>query len=219
MMRRSLLTLLVAAAVPVSVSHAAAPPRTVTGRFTPVDSCAGLTGAPAFRAALARAVRQRDAAGFAALTTPDVRLDFGDGAGRAELRRRLQGADGRKLWRELDSILTLGCAVQGGNLVMPAIFAHDFGEVDAFDVMIVTGAAVPLRAAPNARARVLRLLSWVAVTPVTADDFERPFRQVRLANGPSGYVETARLRSPLDYRIVASRRGRAWKIDAFVAGD
>ena len=196
-----------AAALPVS-----------TGRFAPLDTCNRLSGAAAFRAALASAVRRRDGAALAALASPTIRLDFGDGAGTAELRRRLAGAEGRKLWRELDRILLLGCAVQAGNLVMPSVFAHDFGETDPFDVMLVTGARVPLLARPSATARPLRLLSWIMVSPVSADDFEKPFRRVRLGSR-TGYVETAKLRSALDYRLVVSRTRGAWKIDAFVAGD
>lgn len=189
-----------------------------TGRFAPLETCNRLPGAPAFRAALASAVRRRDGAALAALASPTIRLDFGEGAGTAELRRRLAGAEGRKLWRELDRILPLGCAVQGGNLVMPSVFAHDFGDTDPFDVMLVTSAKVPLLVRPSATARPLRLLSWIMVSPVSAEDFEQPFRRVRLG-AQTGYVETAKLRSALDYRLVVSRSRGAWKIDAFVAGD
>ena len=196
-----------AAALPVSA-----------GRFAPLETCNRLPGAAAFRAALASAVRRRDGAALAALASPTIRLDFGEGGGTTELRRRLTGAEGRKLWRELDRILPLGCTVQAGNLVMPSVFAHDFGDTDPFDVMLVTGARVPLLARPNAAARPLRLLSWIMVSPVSADDFEKPFRRVRVG-ARTGYVETAKLRSALDYRLVVSRARGAWKIDAFVAGD
>jgi hypothetical protein len=189
-----------------------------TGRFAPLETCNRLPGAAAFRAILDSAVRRRDGAALAALASPTIRLDFGEGAGTTELRRRLAGAEGRKLWRELDRILPLGCAVQGGNLVMPSVFAHDFGDTDPFDVMLVTAARVPLLARPNAAARPLRLLSWIMVSPVSADDFEKPFRRVRVGT-QTGYVETAKLRSALDYRLVVSRTRGAWKIDAFVAGD
>jgi hypothetical protein len=37
--------------------------------------------------------------------------------------------------------------------------------------------------------------------------------------GQTGYIEAAKLRSALDYRLLASRTGGALKIDAFVAGD
>lgn len=198
-------------------AQAAAVPVT-TGRFTPVETCNRLPGAAAFRASLASAVRRRDANALVALASPQIRLDFGEGSGTAELRRRLAGAEGRKLWRELDRILPLGCAAQQGNLAIPGIFARDFGDLDPFDVMVATGARVPLLVAPGARARALRLLSWVVVKPLSGDDFEKAYRRVQLGR-QTGYVEAAKLRSPLDYRIVVGRTRGAWKIDAFLAGD
>ena len=84
--------------------------------------------------------------------------------------------------------------------------------------MIVAGARVPLLAAPRADARPLRLLSWTVVEPLLPDDFEQPFRKVR-SGGVEGYVATARLRSPIDYRLIAGRHAGRWQIDAFLAGD
>jgi hypothetical protein len=206
------------AALLVAAPASAAAPPVTTGQFTPLQMCDRLPGAAAFRAALTSAVRRRDAVALTALASPTIRLDFGDGAGSVELSRRLGAAEGAKLWRELDRILPLGCAVQRGNLAMPSLFAHDFGDTDPFDVLLVTGVRVPLRARPSARARPLRLLSWTMVTPIGGDDSAKPFRRVRLGR-QKGYVEAAKLRSPVDYRLMVSRTRGAWKIDAFVAGD
>lgn len=196
-----------AAAVPIS-----------TGRFAPIETCSRLPGVTAFRAALASAVRRRDANALAVLASPQVKVDFGGSSGTAELRRRLMGADGRRLWRELDRILPLGCAAQQGNLAIPGLFARDFGDQDPFEIMVVTGARVPLLAAPRSRARALRLLSWVAVRPLSGDDFQKPYRRVQFGR-QTGYVAADKLRSPLDYRLVAGRTRGQWKIDALLAGD
>lgn len=209
-----------AAALLAGSAAAAPPPRRPAAAFTPLETCNRLPGVAQFRAALIRAIRARDTAAFVALSAPRVKLDFGDGAGRAELRKRLSGADGRKLWAELDRIVPLGCAVQGRNLIMPSIFEHEWGDVDPFDVMVVTGANVTLRAGPSATARPIRTLSWALVEPLSADDFEKAFRQVKVhGGGPTGYIAANLLRSPLDYRMVASRVQGQWKIDAFLAGD
>lgn len=202
----------------LAVPAAAAPDRPAATSFPPIETCNRLPGVVQFRAALTRAVRARDAAAFVALTAPNVRLDFGGGAGRSELRRRLAGAEGRKLWSELDRILPLGCAAKGRNLSIPSIFEHEFGDRDPFDVMVVTGASIPLRAGPSATARTVRTLSWAMVEPVSSDDFGKAFRQVKLGR-QTGYVEAARLRSPLDYRMVVSRSRAGWRIEAFLAGD
>jgi len=220
-MLRTISTSLAAAVLLAAMPVAAAPVPVVSGEFRPAEGgCARRPGGAVFLAAFTRAVQRRDATALLALSSPTIQLDFGGGSGQAELRRRLSGAEGRKLWRELDRLLAQGCAARGHNLYLPAVFARDLGDLDPFETLVVTGAAVPLRVAPSAAARPLRLLSWVAVTPLTGDDYEQPFRRVSLPGGKvTGYVETAKLRSPLDYRLVVSRRRGAWKIDAFVAGD
>lgn len=201
-----------------AVGAAAVP--TVRGQFAPTDSCTMLADAAAFRQRLAAAVRSRDVAAFVSLTSPDIRLDFGGGEGHEALIRRLTGEEGDQLWRELEELLPLGCAAQGENLVIPAIFAQDLGGVDPFDALIVTGERVALRAAPSAGARPVRLLTWTLVETVTGDDHDAPYRHVRLPGGEvTGYVSRTFLRSPLDYRVIARRIEGEWTIEAFLAGD
>ena len=46
------------------------------------------------------------------------------------------------------------------------------------------------------------------------------FQQVRVSGGSgTGYIATSFLRSPVDYRLIASRSGATWRITAFIAGD
>lgn len=215
----------VLAAVPVAAAVPAAPPAPVVfGRFAPRDDCRAQPGAEAFLASLVEAVARRDAGALAALAEPEVELDFGGGAGRDELRQRLAGTRGEELWRALAALPPLGCAVQGGELVLPWFFAQDLGSDDAYDRMLVTGADLPLRAEPRDNATVVARLSWTLVEPLGGYDAEARFQHVRVADeqgGASltGFVETANLRSPIDYRLVAARDGEGWRITAFIAGD
>lgn len=192
----------------------------VEGRFAPRDECIAVPGAAAFRAALAEAVRKRDAEALVALAAPEVKLDFGDGAGQAELRRRLTGEGGAELWRELAALPPLGCAVDRGNLVLPWFFAQDLGGDDPYGMLLVTGERVPLLPKADAEARPVRLLSWALVEPEEGYDERAAFQPVRVAGGgPSGFVDAARLRSPIGYRLIAGRTTVGWKIEAFLAGD
>ena len=199
-----------AAIVPVTAGHLA-----------PRDGCASLPGAAAFRKALAAAVRRRDAAALAALAADDVTLDFGGTSGPAELRRLMQGAEGAALWRELDALLTLGCAVEDGDMVLPWFFAQELGGDADPARYLVAGANVPLREGPSASAQVTRALSWVLVRSLEpADAAPRAYTRVRLDGATAtGYVESARLRSQLGYRLGARREGSGWKIAWFLAGD
>lgn len=198
----------------------ASSPPVLEDRYAAFDTCGKLPGAAAFRAKLERAVKARNVEALVGLTAPDVRLDFGGGEGHDQLRDRLTGEQGAKLWHELDRILPLGCADDEGMMVLPSIFALDFGDIDGFEVMVVTGKLVPLMPNASRSGTPLRLLSGVLVEPLSGDDFERPFRHVRITGTElEGYVATDKLRSPIDYRMGANRTDGAWKIDFFLAGD
>jgi hypothetical protein len=194
-------------------------PLFVRGKFAPRDECAVVPGAIAFRLELANAVRTRNASALAILAEPAIKLDFGGGTGKAALRERFSGPGGKELWAELDQILPLGCALDHGNLVLPWLFTQDLGKLDPYSAMIVIGNAVPMHGSASDDGRVVATLSWTAVDLVKGLQPEAAFQQVRVPGGPSGYIATASLRSPLDYRIIASRKNGDWRIGAFIAGD
>lgn len=203
-----------------SVTAAAEPAPVVEGRFAPRDECVKQPGAEAFRATLADAVQRRDTEALVGLADRDVRLDFGDGAGQDELRQRLSGQEGAELWRELAELLPLGCGVDQGNMVLPWFFAQDLGGDDPYGLLLVTGERVPLLPKADAAAAPIRLLSWALVEPEEGYDEQAPFQPVRIVGGgPSGFVDAARLRSPIGYRLIAGRTTVGWKIEAFLAGD
>ncbi|MDE2563731.1 MAG: hypothetical protein KGL48_15930 [Sphingomonadales bacterium] len=209
--------------VPRASSSPAPPakPAPVTEQsFAPRDECSRLPGWPAFRDKLARAVADKDVRAFAALAAHDVKLDYGGGSGRRELRERL-GDPARGLWRELAQILPLGCSDANGILALPWYFWNLPIDIDPHAAMLVTGDAVPLRAKPDPDARVLATLDWpvVALPPGKFDPAAR-YTPVRTRAGKlDGYVLTAKLRSVLAYRLVAERQGSDWKLTAFIAGD
>lgn len=187
------------------------------GAYAPRDGCIDLKGADNFRQRLALAVEARDAEGVAALAAPDVKLDFGGGGGRAELLARLAAGDDA-LWAELEELMQLGCAANGqGGATIPWYFAQDI-PADPYSGMIVTGNEVPLRESPDAVAVPLAELNWDAVELLDDFDPEAPYQRVRF-DDMTGYVETDKLRSIIDYRITASSRNDKWRITSFVAGD
>lgn len=186
------------------------------GKYAPRDECGALPGAAAFRERLAAAVKSRDAQAVAALAAEDVKLDFGDGAGRGELAARLQRPDG-ELWTALDELLTLGCAAGDEGFTLPWYFAQEI-DIDPYGGMIVTGDSVPLLPAPDLSRPPLEMLNWDAVELVAGLDPEKPYQQVRFGR-EQGYVATGRLRSLIDYRLFAERVGDHWEIATLIAGD
>jgi hypothetical protein len=194
------------------------------GAYAPRDECQSVPGASAFAAGMRSAIARRDAQALAGLAADDVQLDFGGGAGKAELRKRLTGPDAGALWRDLEQASALGCAIQEGDMVFPWFFAQNLGDVDPFDALLVTGRAVPLYRRNTARARPIAWLNWQLViaqgTGLAEGAETRPLRQVSVITSPlEGFVPSGQLRSPLAYRIIAARKGRAWKISTIIAGD
>ena len=188
--------------------------------YPPRDECAKLPGFPAFRDALFAAVAKRDNEVLVALADPDIHLDFGGGAGRDELRKRLADPNSG-LWGEIAALGPLGCAADGTVATLPAIFSRVPDNIDPGRTMLVTGVEVPLRRKTSPAAPVARTLDWALVT-LKGDGFDpaAKYAEVTAADGSSGYVATAKLRSVLDYRLVADKaEGGTYRITALIAGD
>lgn len=183
----------------------------------PRNACRDISGAEQFRTALAAAVKARDVDALIALADPNVKLDFGDGAGTAELRRRLSE---RNLWQELDQLIALGCGPnEAGGITLPWYFTQETPGVDAMMGMLVTGQNVPMVAAPQGDAETVRTLSWDAVELLDGLNTGAAFQHVRLPDGTAGFVATDKLRSLVTYRLLASEQDGKWRITAFIAGD
>ena len=188
------------------------------GPYAPRDTCGDLQGAADFRQRLAQAVHARDTDAFLALVAEDIKLDFGGGTGREELRSLLASRD-RNLWEELDDLLALGCSAnKQGGITIPWYFDQNIAGVDAMAGMIVTGEEIPLRYSPEEGGETLRTISWdvVEISNFKPDD---TYQQVRTTDDEEGFIATDELRSLIDYRLLATRRNDRWSIVSFVAGD
>jgi len=202
--------------------------------YAPRNDCTEMPGAAQFLRDLNDAVARRDEDALAALAAEDIKLDFGDGAGIAELRRRVS-APGGGLWEELEQLVTLGCASNSqGGLTVPWYFEQQIPVADPLGGFMVTGTDVPMRRAPESDAPVVARLDWAAVDLVPGEAEHAGFRHVRAVpppgegedsvgglrpDPPSGYVAQGQLRSMVDYRLTAASRNGRWRIISFVSGD
>ena len=200
------------------VDPGAAGPRLAMGRYAPRDECADIEGAAAFRERLAAAVTARDTEALVALAASDIELDFGGGGGTAQLRALLEQSSGA-LWQDLAELMELGCAAnEQGGITIPWFFEQDLSLADPATAVLVTGEDVPVRERADPEMRPSRTISW-DVVDIVAFDPEAPLQQVSLADETVGYVPTDKLRSLLDYRLIASSRNGRWRITSLIAGD
>ncbi|QIG53429.1 hypothetical protein G6N82_04050 [Altererythrobacter sp. BO-6] len=185
----------------------------------PRDECGSAEGAESFRLKLATAVANRDEAMLQPLVAPDIKLSFGGDYGWETMREWLRDPNIR-LWDELDKVLALGCSSQGGdNLSMPWLWGQDLGFDDPFSTFVVVGKDVPLRAAPEPGAPVLRRLNWEAVQLLEYPEDGGDIVRILTRQGEVGFTDFASLRSQIDYRLLAERQNGEWIIQYFLAGD
>lgn len=186
------------------------------GPWAPRDGCIAEPGALEFREKLAAAVLAKDADALAALADANIKLDFGGGGGTAELKKRLSDPD-QALWKALTNLVPLGCALNPeGGLTVPWYFAQDMKLDDPYLSMVVRGVDVPLLDAPKADAKIVKRLSWDVVE---VQNDPGAYAEVKAADGKKGFVEADKLRSIIDYRLLADKGADGWKLSAFVAGD
>lgn len=195
-------------------------PPNAPGQYAPRDECSAQDGGAQFLASLKAAVAARDAKAFAALTSPEIVLDFGGGGGHEALIEML--GPGSTKWRELDKILPLGCAFDDDNtaLVLPWFFNQSLGDADPFSTMVALGSKVPLMTRPSRRGRVRKVLNWQLIHVYEVEVDDPGYRTVAVIDSNyEGYMRIARLRSQLDYRLRAEKSDGRWLITSFVAGD
>lgn len=175
-----------------------------------------------FRAGLRQTVERRDTSSLLEVVHPGIRNSFGDDDGIDAFRRRWRPDEpDSELWQELGSVLALGGTFDTPDVfVAPYVFSRWPREFDAFAHVVLVGADVRLRTAPDSQARVSAVLSY-AILRLGGDRGypQRPWTSVQLPDGRSGFVSSDLVRSPIDYRAYFVRSAGRWKLTVLIAGD
>lgn len=217
-MRCLLLALSVLLAVPASAQVAV---------LEPEDGAARDPSFVVFRAQLLEAAQARDTSFVLSVLDPDVRVNFGAENGVEGFRQMwLRGLrpGGENLWTTLTRALALGSTyarAEDGTptATTPYVFGAWPDTLDAFRHEAVVGERVRVRSAPSLDAETLATLSYYVVPTVYEPGLDPAWRRITLADGRTGYVAAAYLRSPIDYRLGFVKEGGDWRIRFFVAGD
>jgi hypothetical protein len=194
-------------------------------QFLPIDQATLRPDFFSFRAHLQTAIARRDHDALLAIVDPNVKNSFGGDDGIDEFRKGWQPeATDSTLWSELGEVLALGGTFDQARTTFsaPYVFSRWPGDYDAFEHVAIISAEVRVRAAPRADAPPITALSFTIV-PTAPSDLHvgaDVFTAIRL-NGDHkvGYVSSAYVRSPIDYRAIFELKADGWRLVSFLAGD
>jgi hypothetical protein len=96
--------------------------------------------------------------------------------------------------------------------------------LEAFEHGVIVGENVRVRLMATADSPVVASLSFDVVEVAdwgtkSAGGGKQFWVRVKLASGQQGYIASAYVRSPFDYRIVFEKQQGRWQITTLVAGD
>jgi hypothetical protein len=199
----------------------------VPTRLAPVDEAAKDPTFVRFRNELNDVIARKDAAKLFHYLASDVHLSFGGDYGGPAFHKMWKPFDkDTKVWAVLSLIVD-----NGGKFIAPGGFAAPYAyaafpeDLDSFEHVVVTNPQAVLRERPNANARAIRKLDHdilKVVKPSGKMQHEagpNDWDEVQTAPGQRGFVLSADVRSPVEYRAVFEKRKGKWVIQALVAGD
>jgi hypothetical protein len=198
--------------------------RVNTPQLLPTDQATLRPDFFSFRARLQTAIARRDHDTVLAIVDPVIKNSFGGDDGIEEFRKgwRPEAADST-LWSELGEVLALGGTFDTPRTTFtaPYVFSRWPGDYDAFEHVAIISADVRVRSAPRADAPPITALSF-AIIPTAPSDLHvgaDVFTAVRLDGRRVGYVASAFVRSPIDYRAIFELKDEGWRMVSFLAGD
>ena len=203
-------------------AHAAAPMR-----LAPVDEAAKDPSFVQFRNELKSIIARKDAAKLFHHLASDIHLSFGGDYGGPAFHQMWKPFDkDTKVWAMLSLIVD-----NGGKFIAPGGFAAPYAyaafpeDLDGFEHVVVTNPQAVLREKPNASARAIRKLDYDILEIVKSsgkmqhEAGPNDWDEVKAATGQHGFVPSADIRSPIEYRAIFEKRKGKWVIQSLVAGD
>lgn len=187
----------------------------------PVDQASKRPDFFSFRASLQRAIARHDVAGLLAVVHPQIKNSFGDDDGIDNFRTMWKVDDREsEVWDELGTVLALGGSFHDADtFVAPYVFSRWPDQFDSFEHVAVTGASVRVRSQPDTTSSAIDTVSF-AILPVARQSTDKEgWTAVQIDTNRVGYIASAYVRSPIDYRAVFRFEDRRWRLVTFVAGD
>jgi hypothetical protein len=197
----------------------ASPAQALPNSLPPVEQCGQDPGFAKFRGALKQAVQRKDRDALLRMLSPHVLVNFGGGTGPKALAEAWDfSPDSHGIWDQLETMLQMGCARDGGARLIPSLILQlePYADDDLYDVRLsLPGAKLFKEPGVEASAIVVAPWTFVAATNTSGD----LWTGVKLPDGSTGWISDDELYETIGYRLVIEKLRGKWMITAFVAGD
>lgn len=189
-------------------------------QLLPVDEASTRPDFFSFRARLQRAIARHDTAALMEVVHPQIKNSFGGNDGVDEFRSMWRiGQPDSGIWDELGTALALGGSFHdAGTFVAPYVFSRWPGQFDSFEHVAVIGSSVRVRSQPDTASSWIDAVSF-AILPVAREGTDQEGWTAVQIGKTVGYISSAYVRSPIDYRAIFRLDGGRWRLVTFVAGD
>lgn len=213
--------LLVATAIVFSLHGVHAATASPPLRLPPRDECTSFPAFNAFRSELVSAVHRRDVSALKKLSALDIMYTSdGEKGWRSFVENwGLERTTKSDLWRQLATVLELGCARDGDNMTMPYYFARLPEGKDEGVIYIPVRNKVPILFRPDKGSRVVTMTHWDVLYARQYVDEGIDWIKVTTGEGKHGFVQARDVRADVDYRAAFRLRHGRWEMSHFLAGD
>ena len=186
-------------------------------RLEPIDEAVRDPELFLLRARILADLAEGDLDAVAAVADSNIKLSFGGDYGAETFRSLLEDASYRG---ELATALALGGVFEGEEIfTTPYTFDRFPSDVDGYEGLVALGDAVPVYAEPDRGSARIDTLSFDVVLTDRDAGWVTGWNAIELDDGKVGWVESANVRSPIDYRARFSRVEGRWRMTFFLAGD
>ena len=174
------------------------------------------------RGRLIAAVRRRDSRFLVRTLAADVEDLGGSHGPRDFVARWHPERRGSEVWQVLETVLTHGGSYTHDEkrrwvFWAPYTYSSFPEELDGYSWVTALSGSVPVRSAPNRRARLMGHLSYDIVP--TSGPTRRGYWRIQMPGGRWGFVSRRSVRSPIDYRAGFCFSQGRWRLVFLDAGD
>ena len=192
----------------------------VAPQLLPVDEASTRPDFFSFRAGLQRAIARHDAAALMAVVHPQIKNSFGGDDGVDNFRTMWKVDEPQsEVWDVLGTVLALGGSFHDADtFVAPYVFSRWPDQFDAFEHVAVIGSSVRVRSQPDTTSSPIDTVSF-AILPIARERADQEGWTAVQIDKAVGYISSAYVRSPIDYRAIFRFEAARWRLVTFVAGD